>query len=533
LNESFFGFNIAVRGLFTAQKNLTVVNHNINNVNTPGYSRQQAVQVAARPMALFDGTGMLGTGSDITGIIRTRDEYLDYKYWSESIPYGEWSAKREILLELEVIFNEPSDSGFVTIQSEFFNALQELAKDPSSEAVRELVKQKGVSLAKYFNSTAEHLDKLQADTNYKINLKVEEINSLATQIQQLNRQIYYYELDGSNANDLRDRRTLLVDQLSKAVNIEANEVVTGKLPDGRDEKHFVITISGKTLVDHFNVSKLAVEQRESKLNKEEDIPGLYEVKWADGNELNVKGGELKGYLDVRDGNEGQNGSPIYKGIPYYTKKLNEFVRTFAKAFNEGIIDIDGDGVIDDGKGHADGYRLDSVEGDEPSGIRFFTISAKDGNPLDSEEFMALSETADIDEIYGRMTAKNFCVGYDVMTDISSISASDEPGEVGNIGNLNSIIKIRHNSHMFTEGKPEDFVKAIIATLGIDSQQAGMREVSQGNIIKQVANRRLSDSGVSLNEEMANLVKFQHAYNASAKMIQTMSEIYDILLNQLF
>jgi flagellar hook-associated protein 1 FlgK len=236
---------------------------------------------------------------------------------------------------------------------------------------------------------------------------------------------------------------------------------------------------------------------------------------------------------VRDGNEGQNGSPIYKGIPYYTKKLNEFVRTFAKAFNEGIIDIDGDGVIDDGKGHADGYRLDSVEGDEPSGIRFFTISAKDGNPLDSEEFMALSETADIDEIYGRMTAKNFCVGYDVMTDISSISASDEPGEVGNIGNLNSIIKIRHNSHMFTEGKPEDFVKAIIATLGIDSQQAGMRDVSQGHIIKQVANRRLSDSGVSLNEEMANLVKFQHAYNASAKMIQTMSEIYDILLNQLF
>jgi flagellar hook-associated protein 1 FlgK len=526
VNESFLGLNIAVRGLFTAQRNLSVVGHNLNNVNTPGFSRQQAVQVAARPMALFDGTGMLGTGSDIISIQRVRDEYLDFKYWSENVTSGEWEAKKELLNELEVTFNEPSDSGFVTIQNEFFNSLQELAKDPSSAAVRELVCQKGAQLANYFNSTAVHLEKLQSDANYNIRVKVEEVNSLAEQIRQLNQQIYIAELDGSNANDLRDRRTLLVDNLSKIVNMEASEVVTGKLPDGRDDKRFIITISGKALVDHFHVTKLKVEQRKTKLNEDVDISGLYEVGWEDGNKLTIKGGELKGYLDIRDGNEGLNGSPSNKGIPYYMRKMNEFVRTFAMAFNEGLIDLDGDGTIDDGCGHADGYTLNSA-----TGIRFFTMLGDNGQPLTSAEFEALP--GDISEKYNKVTAKNFCVGYEVSNDPNNISTSDVPGEVGNIETLNAIIEMRHNTHMFIEGKPEDFMKSIVATLGIDSQQAKMRADSQRVMVNQIENRRLSNSGVSIDEEMTNLVRFQHSYNAAAKMIQTMSEVYEILINGLW
>ena len=206
--ESFFGLNVAVRGLFTAQRSLDIVNHNLNNVNTPGFSRQQAVQKASRPMALYDGTGMMGTGSDITGVNRIRDEYLDFKYWSENISLGEWSAKQEVLSDFEVTFNEPSNSGFTTIMNDFYNALQELGKDPSSPAVRALVKQRGVTLAKYFNSTAAHFEALQQDINYRIQTKVEEVNSYATQLQQLNRQIYISELDGNTANDMRDHRAL-------------------------------------------------------------------------------------------------------------------------------------------------------------------------------------------------------------------------------------------------------------------------------------------------------------------------------------
>ncbi|MCX8129903.1 MAG: flagellar hook-associated protein FlgK [Clostridia bacterium] len=549
MREGFFGLNIATRGLYTAQRGLDIVNHNLNNVNTPGYSRQQAVQAAAKPMPIYDGTGMLGTGSDVTAINRVRDEYLDFKYWSENVSFGEWSMKSTLLEDIETTFNEPSNSGFTKILDEFFSSLQELGKDPSSSAVRALVRERGVTVAKYFNSVATHFEKLQADINDMIKTKVGEVNSIATQIQQLNRQIYSGELDGNTANDLRDQRGVLVDKLSKIINIEANEVVAGKLPSGKDDKHFVVTISGKALIDHFHMSKLSVTARKEKLNEEEDVQNLYEIGWEDGNTLEVKGGELKGCLDVRDGNEGEpvspdyegsmSKTPIYKGIPFYVKKMNQFVRTFAMAINEGYIDRNNSGAIEmveDGKGHADGYGVDP-DGAGPktavTGIRFFTRTGSNGKPEDTAAFLNGAGTiADISARYKNVTAKNFSVGADIINDYSNIAASDNPSQVGNIVNLNSLLKMRHDSQMFTEGAPEDFMKSMIATLGIDSQQAVRISANQQVIVKQVENRRLSDSGVSIDEEMTNLVKFQHAYNASAKMITTMSEVYDTLINKL-
>lgn len=514
MNPGFFGLDIAVKGLYTAQRNLDVINHNVNNINTPGYSRQVANQSASRPIALLNGTGMLGTGSDVTGINRIRDEYLDFKYWSENKTYGEWEIKRTLLADLEATFNEPSDSGFSTMLDEFFHSLQELAKDPGSEAVRALVKEKGVTLAKYFNSMATHLEELQVDLNHQINTKVNRINSLGAQIQQLNKQIYRSELDGNVANDLRDQRTLLIDELSKLINIDVTEVVAGKLPNGREDKRMLITINGKPFVDHYDLTQLAVKQRADKLNPEEDVVNLYEVMWEDGNTLKVRGGELKGLLDVRDGNEGENGSPLYKGIPFYIKKLNEFVRTFAKAFNEGIIGSD------DLEGHADG-----VGADNSTGVRFFTMLGIGNMPMSSDDFIA------IPDCYNQLTAKNFSVSSDIINNINKIATSDTPNQIGNIENLNKLIKMRNNTHMFTEGAPEDFMKSIISTLGIDSQQAIRMSSNQQAMIRQVENQRLSESGVSMDEEMANMVKHQQAYNAAAVMINTMAEIYDILINR--
>jgi flagellar hook-associated protein 1 FlgK len=514
VNPGFFGLEIAVRGLYTAQRNLDVINHNVNNINTPGYSRQIANQLASRPVALFNGTGMLGTGSDVTGINRIRDEYLDFKYWSENTTYGEWECKRALMADLEATFNEPSNSGFSTMLDEFFNSLQELAKDPGSEAVRALVKERGITLAKYFNNMATHMEELQVDLNHQINTKVNRINSLGSQIQQLNKQIYRSELDGNVANDLRDQRTLLIDELSKLVNVDVHEVVAGKLPNGKEDKRMLITINGKPFVDHYDLTKLAVKQRADKLNPDEDVVNLYEVMWEDGNSIQIRGGELKGLLDVRDGNEGENGSPLYKGIPFYIKKLNQFVRVFAQAFNEGIIG----GV--DMEGHADG-----IGADNSTEIRFFTMLGTGNLPMSSSDFISNPDC------YNELTAKNFCVSSDIINDISKIATSDTPDQIGNIENINKLIKMRNNTHMFTEGAPEDFMKSIVSTLGIDSQQAVRMSANQNAMIRQVENQRLSESGVSMDEEMANMVKHQQAYNAAAIMINTMSEIYDILINR--
>lgn len=523
MRQSFFGFNVAVRGLYTAQRNLDIINNNINNVNTPGYSRQQAVQTASRPLPMLDGTGMVGTGSEVIGVNRVRDEYLDYKYWSENTSYGEWEVKKALLSELEVTFNEPSTSGFSTIMDEFFGSLQELSKDPTSKSVRTLVKETGVTLAKYFNSLANHFEQLQVDVNDRIEVTVENINSLGTQIQQLNKQIYSAELDGNTANSLRDQRALLIDELSKLVNIDATEIVVGKLPNGKVDSRMIITISGKPFVDHFSISKLAVTQREEKLN-DEDVPSLYEVGWADGNTLNVKGGALKGYLDVRDGNEGENGSPVFSGIPSYIRKLDQFVQTFAMAFNEGIIDYNNNGTIDageDGAGHVDGYGVGTGT---TKGIRFFTMLGAGNQALSSEVFL-------LDGGYNSLKAKNFAVSSDIIDDINKIATSSDPDEVGNTVNLKELIKFRTNTQMFVEGAPEDYMKSIVTTLGVNSQQAVRFAANKTVIIEQIENRRLSESGVSLDEEMANMVKHQQAYSAAAQMINAMAEIYDILINR--
>jgi len=324
-----------------------------------------------------------------------------------------------------------------------------------------------------------------------------------------------------------------VDKLSKIVNVKAYEVKYGKLPSGEDELHFVVNISGKALVDHFDTTHLVVEQRTEKLN-EEDIDNLYHIKWEDGNKIKIKSGELKGFLDIRDGNAGENSSPEFRGIPYYQRKINEFVRVFARTFNEGIIDDDGDGVESDLIGHVDGYTLDAKAGDTPSGIRFFTMKDEDGNPMDSATFInGATGVAAIKAEYEKITAKNFSVSEEIISDaVNNVCTALEPEQVGNIDVLRAIIKMRHNPYMFKEGAPEDFIKTIVSGMGVDAQQAVMIEDTQGVILKQVENRRLSISGVSINEEMTNLVKYQHSYNAAAKMIQTYQDLLDVLINRL-
>lgn len=549
-NSTFMGLDIAIRGLYSSQRGLATVSHNVDNANTAGYSRQVIDQRASRPMLVANSAGMLGMGSDVVAVNRVRDEFLDEKFWSEAQYQGEWRVKTELLEDIQTVYNEPSENGYSQIINDYYASLQELSKDPSSLSVRAMVKEKGIMVAKYFNSVATHFDKLQEDVNNMVDAKVQEVNSLADQVRELNLQIFNYEITGNKANDLRDRRTLLTDRLSKIINTQAYEIETGyRLPNGDPEKRFVVTISGKALVDHESISYLKVEQRDTRLNSS-DLDNLYDVGWADGNKLRIRSGELKGYMDIRDGNDGTNVGPEYRGVPYYQRRMNEFVQTLSRTLNEGIIDIDGDGTLDKVNGHIDGFKRNSVTGDPPGGIRFFTMKDENGNAMSSADFQtaALAKAAadgvlddpatlNVNEalVYGYsiVTAKTFNISFDVDSDPSNnIAASDAAGELGNSNNVKSLLTMRHNTYMFDEGSAEDFVKTLIAGLGVDAQQAIMFDDTQSGIVQQVENRRQSISGVSVNEEMANLVKYQQIYGASAKMVTAYEELLDILVNRM-
>lgn len=467
-----FGFNTAVKGLLASQKSLYIMNHNINNMNTKGYSRQEGAQRATTPYDL-PGVGFLGTGTEIYEVNRVRDSYIDFKYWNENAPKGEWTIKKDTLLELEKLFGEPSKSSFRQYLDDLYVALDNMSKNPGNFSFREPVKENALAFTKHINETALRLEELRKETGFAIDTTVRRINGIATQIVSLNRQIYSNELSGRKANDLRDQRDLLVDELSQMVNVKVDESKDGK---------FRISISGITVVDHLNTSEI-------KVNKDENSKEI-SLKWENGSKVDLKSGELKGLLELYDG-DGKDNS--YRGIPYYQRKLNEFAEGFAQRFNEQ---------------HQAGYKLEGGNGGD-----FFYIS----DPNNSAATIRLHD--------------------DILDNLKNIAAAGNgSGAAEDNENILALIKLRDSNTFFREGlsqgTPDDFIKSIISNLAVDSMQGQRMYASQDLILKNIQSKRDSISGVSYDEEMADMVRFQHTYIASARMITTMDTIMDVTINRL-
>lgn len=522
MSGAFSGLNTSLSGLFAASRKLDVINHNVGNANTPGYSRQEAVQKAAKAYPAFDGSGLVGKGSYIETIDRIRNEYMDTRFWSQNQVNGEASVKEKMLMDIEGILGEPSESGITTVMQEFFNSLHDLNKEPDSASARSAVMQNAITFTRYFNNISENLDKFQAEINQNISSTVKEINALGSQIVKVNKQIFDFEISGHTANDLRDKRTLLIDQLSGLIDTEVQEINRGVLPDGSDDMRTVIRVGGNVFIDDTEIEELELIARDEKLNKE-DIQDLYKVQWNNGDEVEVKSGELNGYLMVRDGNSGLSQSPNFKGIPFYQSKLDDFVRTFAKAFNEGT---------ENTTGHAFGYGISNDESDPPTGIRFFTTSNEDGEGIETEKFLDGAQSEEeINDRYDYLTAKHFSVSKEILDGYFNIATSIDPELAGNSDIIKGLIDLRHDKGLFEEGAPEDFYRNVVTTLAVDLQQASRLRVNSSNILTLTENRRIAESGVSIDEEMANMIRQQQVYSASASLINTWNEIYDILLNR--
>ncbi|SHI61958.1 flagellar hook-associated protein 1 FlgK [Geosporobacter subterraneus DSM 17957] len=531
--STFFGFNIARSGLFASQRALNVTSHNIANANTPGYTRQRLEQQASRPMILPNGKGMLGTGVDTIHIRNIRDQFLDLKFRSENQAFGEWDTRADILQNIEAIMNEPSTSGIRTVMDQFFSSLQELSTKPENLTVRALVRERGIALAKTINQMGYQLEKMQSDLDFSVSTTVGEINGYAAQIADLNKQIYNYELDGNNANDLRDQRNLLLDKLSQLINIDAFE-------DNQGRMH--VLVSGKSLVSHYRYSELGTVPRTEKKNNS-DLGGLSDVVWKDGSTFTIQGGKLKGLLDARDNAEGGT-----KGVPYYMEQLNLFAKTFAAHVNMA---------------HRSGYGLDGSTGNDFFHMgenQFHDISThfagKSENEIQeliksiekggSSSLAALGiatslayENLSVVKMDGKyfitpkVTATTLKISDKIDQDLNKIAASSTyaglPGDGSNALNINLL---KNNTGMFDWGKPEDFMKSLISNLGVDTQQAIRFANNQQVLLDQVEYKRQSISGVSLDEEMADMVKFQHAYNANARMITTIDEMIDVIVNRM-
>lgn len=315
--SQFFGLNIAYTGLLANNAAMNTTANNIANVQTEGYSRQKVTQQAANALRVFQTYGCAGAGVETLAIERIRDEFYDGRYWDNNARVGEYNQKQYYMQQIETYFDDNGkNAGFKTVFDQFMiTGMQELLKNPDDSTTKTQFMGYAGALTEYFNGVAGNLEKLQKDINQEIKLKIDEINSLAGEIANLNKQINTIELTGAKANELRDRRTLLLDELSEIVDVDVQEIPikdTNNPDRVTGANRCIIRIAGgQTLVDGSEYNGLECVARETweKVNQT-DIDGLYDVYWEGGQKFNLyngaMGGALKGLVELRDGNNGEN-----------------------------------------------------------------------------------------------------------------------------------------------------------------------------------------------------------------------------------
>lgn len=313
--SQFFGLYIAGSGLRASNAALNTTANNIANAQTTGYSRQQVTQQANNALRTYTTYGCAGAGVDTIAIERVRDSFYDVKYWNNNSRFGEFTAKQYYMRTIEDYFNDDGTSGFKSIFNKFSASLQSVTTNASSDNSKAQFIAAAKSLTDYFNNMYGNLQELQKDINLEIKQNVDQINSIAQEIATLNKQINVIELSGTTANELRDRRELLVDELSEIVDVDITEM---KIYDSDDleretggTRYLVKIAGGQVLVDGNDYSNLTYEARDTdqKVNQS-DADGLYKIMWENGNEFSLVNasmdGKLKGLVELRDGNNGAN-----------------------------------------------------------------------------------------------------------------------------------------------------------------------------------------------------------------------------------
>nr|WP_277998887.1 flagellar hook-associated protein FlgK [Moorella sulfitireducens] len=501
-----------MRGMQAAQRGIYTTAHNIANANTEGYTRQQVVLATtpAYPVPAMNrpgGTGwQIGTGVDSQETRRLRDEFLDTQIRRETGNLGMWEQIQDVLTQVEIVFSEPSDTGLSTLMSQFWAAWQELSKNAESSPVRTTVVETAGALAEAFNHSAQQLETIIGDIDQSIELKVTEINSLARQVVDLNVQIKNIIAAGDQPNDLLDQRDLLLDKLSKIIDFE---VEYNKINVNGDDIY-----DGQVKIRIGNAYLVSIDNSNNSIANEVSVGtgnDKAKIYWGDGTEITPNRGEIKGLQEARG------------DVQLYLNKLDVLARGLAENINaihrEGL-DLSGQPVNTDTDPNTNTYE---------------------------NFFVALSDppaTGDISE--SGITARNIGVNLNIRNDVTKIAAADVSGGAGNGANALKIAQLQSKLFQETdinsdgdidtlvEGTSgvtfDDYYKNFTAKLGVDAHEAGRMVTNQGVLVDQLTSRKESISGVSLDEEMVNMLQYQRAYEAAARLITTLDAMLDKIIN---
>jgi len=439
--SSFYGMQTSLRGLLAQQRLLDTTGHNIANASTAGYSRQEATLSASLAQQVtvqgsVNPTGHLGSGVDVTGFRRVRDQFLDSQFRAQNTNVNEWNARASSLDSAELSLAEPSDNGINEQLSKFWNAWSDLSKAPDSLSAKQALVQNANGLTDSIQTVRSQMVAAQqgaTDQYAAIANPGGEISKIATELAGLNNTIAKSLVNGDAPNDLMDRRDQLLDQLSGY-----GQVSVETLASGSTNVAFVDRDSGVTYP--------IVTDAQSNWN------GPPAGDWN-------PGGQLGGLLGVAKTPGGT--------IDGYLTQLDSFTKTLADTVNSAY------------------------------GGDFFNYGSPEGQTIKVSDPIQLAPA----------------------------SIRGGSGATGSNDIALAISQLRGNPSI------DGVYKSFVAKVGGDLNEATRMQANAQVLTDSVENRRQSVSGVSMDEEMSNLVRFQRAYQASARAMSTMDEMLDVLINR--
>lgn len=487
MRSTFMGLETARRGLSTQQQALETTGNNISNANTPGYTRQRVNFAPTEPyppvgMNRPNIPGQMGTGVKAGSLQRVRESFLDLQFRQENSKFGYWDARAEALSRMEDILNEPGSNGLSGTLDRFWQSLQDLGTTPNDAGARSVVRENGIAVADTFKYLSDSLTTIQGNIDFEIDVTVKEINSIAEQINNLNKQIAGIEPHGYLPNDLYDERDRLLDQLSGLVDIKVDYKKFNEkdFPLAEGVASVTIVGSGHQLVDGNSLTftemdrSIAIESQVA--NQQGKLSALFEMREEYSNVLS---------------------------------DLDEMAYAFVTKFNE----VHSQGVtLAHIKANASDDPDAGQEELEPSGQAFFVAIEKEG------------------------AAKNIQLAKEILGEggLDNIAASLD-GTAGNGENALHLADVKNqvitDDASSLNGKTiQGFYQEVISQMAISAREANRMKDNTNALRTSVDVKRDSVSGVSLDEEMIDLVRFQQAYNASARVVTSIDEMLDKIIN---
>lgn len=557
---------------------LNVTEQNIANVNTEGYSRQRILTSAKEPATSVYlisqlTKALVGQGVEMTGVQQIRSTYLDQQYRNLNSEYNYNTARDSSLTYLDGLYNElDEDSGMTTAIGNFFSALNTFSSNTSSKENRTNVQQQGLSMTQSFNNVYEEMQSLWNDQNDSISTVSQEINAIAQKLAKLNDSIAGCVQTGGTANDLKDERNLLLDQLSGYVNISYSvntdnaEMVDVKiggmlLVEGKNASQISIdrTSNHQTAINNIltaiandnldpvaNAADLALQKNALQALGNFTFPanssGGMDVKlggaalvtdtavtstiedaadssltaWIEfhrnnltlnGNMLSIESGTVtsgKLYANIE---LVENQSALSPGIPYYMNQLNTLVREIAENLN----------TI-----NRSGYTYPDGAAPSITGVNMFEVPSY----IDPVSGATVYD-------YSKVTAGSFSLSDEVLDSAYNIAGSSSPvvlnGDSTESGNNEIALKLFKD---LTNSAYYDKLNSIVINLAIASKTSTSIMDTQKSLLKSVDTQRQSTSAVSLDEETTNLIMFQQSYNACSRIITTLNDMLDTLINSM-